>query len=51
VQSLRSDDVVYKPLSAPLPGTGIAVAGRRNDDSIMLKNFTRVVREVTRAKA
>jgi DNA-binding transcriptional LysR family regulator len=51
VQSLRSNDVVYKPLSVPLPGTGLAVAGRRNDESIMLKNFTRVVREVVRAKA
>ena len=48
VQSLRSEGVVYKPLGEQVPGTGIAMIWQRRDESIMLKNFARVVREVAR---
>ena len=37
-----------KPLGEQVPGTGIAMIWQRRDESIMLKNFARVVREVAR---
>lgn len=45
VQSLRSGDVVYRHLRGRLPETGIAVARRRDDSTLLEGNFLNAVRE------
>jgi DNA-binding transcriptional LysR family regulator len=50
VQSLRSNNVTYKPLDQrKLAETGIAMIWRRHDVSPMLHNFMQVVREQMRS--
>lgn len=50
VQSLRSEGVVYKPLRERTPGTGIAMIWPRGNESPMLENFARIVRQVARGR-
>jgi DNA-binding transcriptional LysR family regulator len=51
VQSLRNEDVLYRRLREPTPGTGLAIAWRRSGTSPALEQFINVVRETAHTRA